>query len=104
MNGGDAEDARAELKKPFLHTGSWYRMNPNSAGKDPISSFGSGSMMPSRQSSLFGSIANMKESAISIVFCVFVVALGPIQFGFTVISIFFFLFFFSIFYFFGCLL
>ncbi|CAO2830463.1 unnamed protein product [Amaranthus hypochondriacus] len=83
MNGGDSEDARAELKKPFLHTGSWYRMNPNSAGKDPISSFGSGSMMPSRQSSLFGSIANINESAISIVFCVLVVALGPIQFGFT---------------------
>ncbi|XP_057251496.1 sugar transporter ERD6-like 6 isoform X2 [Beta vulgaris subsp. vulgaris] len=80
MSSSDAEDARAELRKPFLHTGSWYRMSTG-GGKDPISS--GSMMMGSRQSSIFGSIANMRESAISIVFCVFVVALGPIQFGFT---------------------
>lgn len=93
MSSSDAEDARAELRKPFLHTGSWYRMSTG-GGKDPISS--GSMMMGSRQSSIFGSIANMRESAISIVFCVFVVALGPIQFGFTV-CFFFFTFFYLVF-------
>lgn len=79
-SGSDVEDARAELRKPFLHTGSWYRKG-GSTGKDPMNS--GSMMMGSRQSSIFGSISNMSESAISIVFCVLVVALGPIQFGFT---------------------
>lgn len=54
-----------ELKKPFLHTGSWYRMG-------------------SRQSSIMGSSAQViRDNSISVVLCVLIVALGPIQFGFT---------------------
>ncbi|KMZ72644.1 putative Transporter [Zostera marina] len=58
------------LRKPFLHTGSWYKMG-------------------SRQSSLLdnkisaSSTAFMRDSSISVLFCTLVVALGPIQFGFT---------------------
>ncbi|WOK95647.1 sugar transporter ERD6-like 4 [Canna indica] len=63
-----SEDGRSDLKKPFLHTGSWYRM----AG------------MGSRQSSLMASSGYvMRDSAISVVLCTLIVALGPIQFGFT---------------------
>jgi len=56
-----------DLRKPFLHTGSWYRMG-------------------SRQSSMLGSSQAIRESSISVVACVLIVALGPIQFGFTVSS------------------
>ncbi|KAF6136297.1 hypothetical protein GIB67_042782 [Kingdonia uniflora] len=63
----DGEEGR-DLKKPFLHTGSWYRMG-------------------SRQSSMMdklGSSAQMiRDSSVSVVLCVLIVALGPIQFGFT---------------------
>ena len=54
-----------DLRKPFLHTGSWYRMG-------------------SRQSSLMGSSQVIRDSSVSVVACVLIVALGPIQFGFTV--------------------
>ncbi|GMY11518.1 sugar transporter ERD6-like 6 isoform X2, partial [Fagus crenata] len=58
-------DESEELKKPFLHTGSWYRMG-------------------SRQSSIMGSSAQViRDNSISVVLCVLIVALGPIQFGFT---------------------
>ncbi|KAK4584260.1 hypothetical protein RGQ29_022127 [Quercus rubra] len=58
-------DESEELKKPFLHTGSWYRMG-------------------SRQSSIMGSSAQIiRDGSISVVLCVLIVALGPIQFGFT---------------------
>ncbi|KAG0465679.1 hypothetical protein HPP92_019843 [Vanilla planifolia] len=64
------EEGRSELRKPFLHTGSWYRMG-----------------MGSRQSSLIdklGSSASViRDSSISVVLCTLIVALGPIQFGFT---------------------
>ncbi|KAK9036324.1 hypothetical protein V6N11_078330 [Hibiscus sabdariffa] len=57
----DTEDGR-DLKKPFLHTGSWYRMS-------------------SRQSSLLGSSHQViRDGSISVVLCVLIVALGPIQF------------------------
>lgn len=79
MSSSDAEEARAELRKPFLHTGSWYRMSAGGGGGATASMV----MMGPRQSSIFGSVANLRESAVSIVFCVLVVALGPIQFGFT---------------------
>ena len=62
----DSEDARGDLRKPFLHTGSWYRM---------------GSRMGS---SMLGSSQAIRDSSISVVACVLIVALGPIQFGFTV--------------------
>ncbi|KAH9758740.1 Sugar transporter ERD6-like 6 [Citrus sinensis] len=52
------------LRKPFLHTGSWYRMG-------------------SRQSSMMGSSQVIRDSSISVLACVLIVALGPIQFGFT---------------------
>ncbi|MBA0616999.1 hypothetical protein Godav_026478, partial [Gossypium davidsonii] len=58
----DTEDGR-DLKKPFLHTGSWYRM---------------------RQSSIMSSSAQViRDGSISVVLCVLIAALGPIQFGFT---------------------
>ncbi|KAJ8439748.1 hypothetical protein Cgig2_009572 [Carnegiea gigantea] len=81
MSSSDAEEARAELRKPFLHTGSWYRMSAGGGGGGGATA--SMVMMGPRQSSIFGSVANLRESAVSIVFCVLVVALGPIQFGFT---------------------
>ncbi|KAL0557953.1 hypothetical protein IC582_006514 [Cucumis melo] len=59
----DSEDGR-DIRKPFLHTGSWYRMG-------------------SRQSSLMGSSQAIRDNSISVVACVLIVALGPIQFGFT---------------------
>lgn len=61
----EVEDGRGDLRKPFLHTGSWYRMG-------------------SRQSSLMGSSQAIRDSSISVLACVLIVALGPIQFGFTV--------------------
>ena len=61
----DNEEGR-DLKKPFLHTGSWFKINGR------------------RQSSLFGSTQAIRDSSISVIACVLIVALGPIQFGFTV--------------------
>ncbi|XVE94706.1 hypothetical protein REPUB_Repub02eG0031800 [Reevesia pubescens] len=61
----DSEDARGDLRKPFLHTGSWYRM---------------GSRMGS---SMLSSSQAIRDSSISVLACVLIVALGPIQFGFT---------------------
>uniref|UniRef100_A0A5B7B2W0 Putative sugar transporter ERD6-like 6 n=1 Tax=Davidia involucrata TaxID=16924 RepID=A0A5B7B2W0_DAVIN len=59
------EAADDGLRKPLLHTGSWYRMG-------------------SRQSSMLGSSAQfIRDSSVSVLFCVLIVALGPIQFGFT---------------------
>lgn len=60
----DNEEGR-DVRKPFLHTGSWYRMG-------------------SRQSSMMGSSQVIRDGSISVVACVLIVALGPIQFGFTV--------------------
>ncbi|KAL1210163.1 Sugar transporter ERD6-like 6 [Cardamine amara subsp. amara] len=60
----DTEEARNDLRRPFMHTGSWYRMG-------------------SRQSSMMGSSQVIRDSSISVLACVLIVALGPIQFGFT---------------------
>ncbi|XP_052190571.1 sugar transporter ERD6-like 6 [Diospyros lotus] len=59
----ETEEAR-DLKKPFLHTGSWYKLG-------------------SRQSSMMSSSQGIRDRSISVVACVLIVALGPIQFGFT---------------------
>ncbi|XP_040997196.1 sugar transporter ERD6-like 6 [Juglans microcarpa x Juglans regia] len=64
MSFRDESDDGKDLRKPFLHTGSWYRMG-------------------SRQSSMLGSSQVIRDSSISVVACVLIVALGPIQFGFT---------------------
>lgn len=64
MSFREEEDGR-DLRKPFLHTGSWYRMG-------------------SRQSSIMGSSAQIiRDNSVSVLLCVLIVALGPIQFGFT---------------------
>ena len=65
MSFRDENEESRDLRKPFLHTGSWYRMG-------------------SRQSSMLGSSQAIRDSSISVVACVLIVALGPIQFGFTV--------------------
>ncbi|XP_047954579.1 sugar transporter ERD6-like 6 [Salvia hispanica] len=54
------------LRKPLLHTGSWYRM----AGLRS-------------SSSMMSSSAQILRESISVYLCVLIVALGPIQFGFT---------------------
>ncbi|XP_030950530.1 sugar transporter ERD6-like 6 [Quercus lobata] len=64
MSFRDESEEGRDLRKPFLHTGSWYRMG-------------------SRQSSMMGSSQVIRDSSISVVACVLIVALGPIQFGFT---------------------
>lgn len=69
-SGSGGEEGRGDLRKPFLQTGSWYRMGMAGMG--------------SRQSSLMTSSASvLRDSSISVVLCTLIVALGPIQFGFT---------------------
>ncbi|XP_052194972.1 sugar transporter ERD6-like 6 [Diospyros lotus] len=59
------DNAEDGFRKPLLNTGSWYRM-------------------ASRQSSIMGSATQMmRDGSVSVLFCVLVIALGPIQFGFT---------------------
>ncbi|CAL0312784.1 unnamed protein product [Lupinus luteus] len=53
-----------DLQKPFLHTGSWYKLG-------------------TRQSSVMSSTQAMRDGSVSVLFCVLIAALGPIQFGFT---------------------
>ncbi|KAA8528649.1 hypothetical protein F0562_036004 [Nyssa sinensis] len=64
MSFRDENDDGKDLRKPFLHTGSWYRMG-------------------SRQSSMMGSSQAIRDRSVSVLACVLIVALGPIQFGFT---------------------
>lgn len=64
------EDGRLDLRKPFLHTGSWYRM-------------GLGSRQSSQMDKLGSSGSVTRDSSISVLLCTLIVALGPIQFGFT---------------------
>ncbi|CAM8880007.1 unnamed protein product [Rhodiola kirilowii] len=61
----DGSSGRSDMmRKPLLNTGSWYKMS-------------------SRQFSAMGSAQIIRESSVSVVACVLIVALGPIQFGFT---------------------
>ncbi|CAA2955055.1 sugar transporter ERD6-like 6 [Olea europaea subsp. europaea] len=64
----EIEDVMGDLKKPFLQTGSWYRMG-------------------SRQPSLMGSAQAISDNSISVLACVLIVALGSIQFGLTSLMI-----------------
>ncbi|CAH9088635.1 unnamed protein product [Cuscuta epithymum] len=58
------EFAEDGLRRPLLHTGSWYRMG-------------------SRQGSMMSSSNQLIRDSISVYLCVLIVALGPIQFGFN---------------------
>uniref|UniRef100_A0A0D9WK52 Major facilitator superfamily (MFS) profile domain-containing protein n=2 Tax=Leersia perrieri TaxID=77586 RepID=A0A0D9WK52_9ORYZ len=73
---GGRSSSASDLRKPFLHTGSWYKMS--AAG---------GGMMGSRQSSLMERLGSsayaLRDGSVSAVLCTLIVALGPIQFGFT---------------------
>ncbi|CAM8882420.1 unnamed protein product [Rhodiola kirilowii] len=61
----DGSSGRSDMmRKPLLNTGSWYKLS-------------------SRQFSAMGSAQIIRESSVSVVACVLIVALGPIQFGFT---------------------
>nr|DAD21640.1 TPA_asm: hypothetical protein HUJ06_023103 [Nelumbo nucifera] len=68
MSFREENDDGRDLRKPFLHTGSWYRMS-------------------SRQSSMLDKLGSsaqvIRDNSVSVVLCVLIVALGPIQFGFT---------------------
>ncbi|KAF0923555.1 hypothetical protein E2562_006558 [Oryza meyeriana var. granulata] len=72
---GGRSSSASDLRKPFLHTGSWYKMSAAGGG------------MGSRQSSLMerlgSSIYSLRDTSVSAVLCTLIVALGPIQFGFT---------------------
>ena len=67
-DGGGRTSSASDLRKPFLHTGSWYRMS--AAG---------GGVMDRLESSAYA----LRDSSVSAVLCTLIVALGPIQFGFT---------------------
>ncbi|CAN6336714.1 unnamed protein product [Urochloa humidicola] len=73
-DGGRASSG-SDLRKPLLNTGSWYRMPA------------AGGMMGSRQSSLMerlgSSTISLRDVSVSATLCTLIVALGPIQFGFT---------------------
>lgn len=69
-DGSAGEEGRSELRKPLLHTGSWYRMGMGSRTSSLIEKLGS-------------SVSVIRDSSISVVLCTLIVALGPIQYGFT---------------------
>jgi SP family facilitated glucose transporter-like MFS transporter 8 len=68
-SGGSDHEGAGSTSKPLLlkNTGSWYRMMGSSW----------------RQSAGASSMAVLRESHVSALLCTLIVALGPIQFGFT---------------------
>ncbi|KQK04651.1 sugar transporter ERD6-like 4 [Brachypodium distachyon] len=74
-SGGEDGGGASDLRKPLLHTGSWYRMSA-AAG---LGSRQSSSLMDRLGSSAYA----LRDGAVSAVLCTLIVALGPIQFGFT---------------------
>ncbi|XP_059459412.1 sugar transporter ERD6-like 6 isoform X3 [Corylus avellana] len=82
-------DESEDLKKPLLHSGSWYKMGSrqssivDSRQSSPIGSRES-STTGSRQSSITSPTAQVaRDGYISVMLSVLIVAMGPIQFGFT---------------------
>ncbi|KAL5232542.1 hypothetical protein ABZP36_031318 [Zizania latifolia] len=71
---GSRSASSSELRKPFLNTGSWYKMS--AAG-------GMGSRQSSLMERLGSSAYSLRDNSVSAVLCTLIVALGPIQFGFT---------------------
>jgi SP family facilitated glucose transporter-like MFS transporter 8 len=71
--GGAGEESGSDhdggMRKPLLvvNTGSWYRMSSRQSSVAPGAS----------------SMAVLRESHVSAFLCTLIVALGPIQFGFT---------------------
>jgi SP family sugar porter-like MFS transporter len=83
-------DESEDLKKPLLHSGSWYKMGSrqsstvDSRQSSPIGSRQS-STVDSRQSSITSPTAQVaRDGYIAVMLSVLIVAMGPIQFGFTV--------------------
>ncbi|CAN6448448.1 unnamed protein product [Victoria cruziana] len=67
VGGSGSGGSSGDLKKPFLHTGSWYRMNSTQSNmREGLSS-----------SAIF------RDRSISVILCTLIVALGPIQYGLT---------------------
>ena len=64
------ETGTRDLRRPLLHKGSWY----NNSSKNVIERGQSSQTVPEAP----------KESAVIVVFCTLIVALGPLQYGFTV--------------------
>ncbi|KAK4754085.1 hypothetical protein SAY87_002189 [Trapa incisa] len=64
---GEDGSGRGDTKKPLLNTGNWYRM---SSWRSSSMGMGSSALL-------------VRGGSVSVLFCVLIVALGPIQFGFT---------------------
>ncbi|KAL6610718.1 hypothetical protein ACP70R_040687 [Stipagrostis hirtigluma subsp. patula] len=71
---GARSSSASDLRKPLMNTGSWYRMS--AAG-------GMGSRQSSLMERLGSSVYSLRDASVSAVVCTLIVALGPIQFGFT---------------------
>lgn len=63
------ETGTRDLRRPLLHKGSWY----SNSSRNVIETGESSQIVPEAP----------KESAVIVVFCTLIVALGPLQYGFT---------------------
>ncbi|XP_031480021.1 sugar transporter ERD6-like 6 isoform X2 [Nymphaea colorata] len=66
-NGVEDGGSSSDLKKPFLHTGSWYRLSSTRFN----------------MTEGLSSSAIFRDRSISVILCTMIVALGPIQYGLT---------------------